>query len=149
MSRHQAALDAQAYLEAHSVQRLLQGMVRELLTSRPADPFAFMTSYIEATEATHRVEEGCLERRESIELLPDWAAMPGRGHKDYPGWSSDGSQPLPELSRHHNVLAAVLLRHPELYEQFKAHGDGLEKSLKRRFQGETRVDLEHFGVENS
>ena len=135
VSRHQAALDAQAYLEQHSVQRVLQGMVRELLTSRPLDPFAFMTSYIQANGSGTEREE----RRESMEL-PDWAAMPGRGHKEYPGFMSDGSQPLPDLSRHHNVLAAVLLKRPELYEQFKA-GDRTRclGPFRARTQGFSRV----------
>lgn len=37
----------------------------------------------------------------------------------YPGFPSDGSQPLPDLSTHFNVLAKVLMEQPELYERLK------------------------------
>ncbi|CAK8993799.1 Creatine kinase, partial [Durusdinium trenchii] len=136
LSRHQAALDAQAYLEAHSVPHVLQGMVHELLSSRPADPYSFMMGYIKAQEvpkapSLHQEEP---QEEDDFDVLPDWSAMPGRGEEEYPGFPSDGSQPLPDLSRHHNVLASVLLARPELYEDLKdvrtASGSSLAQCIK-------------------
>eukprot|EP00913_Durusdinium_trenchii_P031834 g29812.t1 len=109
LSRHQAALDAQAYLEAHSVPHVLQGMVHELLSSRPADPYSFMMGYIKAGDAD---DSGFLQEpqeEDDFDVLPDW-------------------------SRHHNVLASVLLARPELYEDLKdvrtASGSSLAQCIK-------------------
>eukprot|EP00439_Symbiodinium_sp_Y106_P084249 s1629_g25.t1 len=113
VSRHQAAIDAQQYLEAHSVQRVLQGMVHELLSNRPSDPYSFMLGYIQAPNPPSAFCPFALHD------LPNWSAMPGRGDAEYPGFPSDGSQPLPDLSRHHSTLAHVLKEQPMLYEHLK------------------------------
>jgi len=122
VSRHQAAIDAQQYLEAHSVQRVLQGMVHELLSNRPSDPYSFMLGYIQASQANRPtpIPSPFLPARGPDEDdLPNWSAMPGRGDAEYPGFPSDGSQPLPDLSRHHSTLAHVLKEQPMLYEHLK------------------------------
>lgn len=127
VSRHQAAMDAQAYLEAHSVQHVLQGMVHELLTSRPSDPFSFMMGYIQASGSSGDSPPAMQEQRQQRpfedddveEMLPDWSMMAGKGDAEYPGFPSDASQPLPDLSTHFNVLAKVLMEQPELYERLK------------------------------
>ncbi|CAE7225146.1 unnamed protein product [Symbiodinium natans] len=126
VSRHQAAIDAQQYLEAHSVQRVLQGMVHELLSNRPSDPYSFMMGYIQASQANRPMPvpspllPGRGEEDDDVNIdLPDWSSMPGRGDAEYPGFASDGSQPLPVLSRHHSTLARVLAEQPMLYEQLK------------------------------
>ncbi|OLP88024.1 Creatine kinase, flagellar [Symbiodinium microadriaticum] len=122
VSRHQAAIDAQQYLEAHSVQRVLQGMVHELLSNRPSDPYSFMLGYIQASQVNRPTPIPSPfqpARGPDEDDLPNWSAMPGRGDSEYPGFPADGSQPLPDLSRHHSTLAHVLKEQPMLYEHLK------------------------------
>eukprot|EP00440_Ansanella_granifera_P075650 gb/GFBE01082087.1/.p1 GENE.gb/GFBE01082087.1/~~gb/GFBE01082087.1/.p1 ORF type:complete len:1793 (+),score=430.45 gb/GFBE01082087.1/:1-5379(+) len=132
ISRHQAALEAQSYLEAHNVQKILQGMVHELLSSQPADPLSFMTGYIKAHSAHDKlgstmtsinqsavIKPHELEEDDDDDLLPDWAAMPGMGEEEYPGFASNGSQPLPNLKGCHSIMASVLRETSAVYEQLK------------------------------
>eukprot|EP00931_Biecheleriopsis_adriatica_P061262 TRINITY_DN36829_c0_g1_i1.p1 TRINITY_DN36829_c0_g1~~TRINITY_DN36829_c0_g1_i1.p1 ORF type:complete len:1780 (-),score=395.79 TRINITY_DN36829_c0_g1_i1:42-5381(-) len=133
LSRHQAALEAQTYLEAHSVQKVLQGMVHELLTTQPPDPLSFMTKYIEDHRIKGKAEKNVppaavIKPRDSeaesdsddeLEALPNWASLPGLGENEYPGFPGDGSQPLPDLSKHSTILASVLKEEPSCYESSK------------------------------
>eukprot|EP00930_Biecheleria_cincta_P019922 TRINITY_DN1508_c0_g2_i1.p1 TRINITY_DN1508_c0_g2~~TRINITY_DN1508_c0_g2_i1.p1 ORF type:complete len:994 (+),score=202.01 TRINITY_DN1508_c0_g2_i1:64-3045(+) len=129
VSRHQAAMEAQCYLEAHSVQKVLQGMVHELLAKQPADPLPFMATYIQehtspdkmgnpvpaAVVQPHNHEESDDEDDDS----PDWAMRDGMGELEFPGFASDASMQLPDLSKYHNIMASVLREDLSIYERLK------------------------------
>jgi len=92
--------------------------------------------YIQASssESLPSLENQEQQQPEEEDTLPDWSSMAGRGDAEYPGFPSDGSQPLPDLSNHHNVLATVLLQDPDLYEKLKdlrtGHGSSLAQCVK-------------------
>eukprot|EP00434_Breviolum_minutum_P003194 symbB.v1.2.002812.t1/scaffold91.1/size338584/17 len=88
VSRHQAALDAQAYLEAHSVQRVLQGMVRELLTSRPSDPFSFMMGYIQASSSESLPSLENQEQQQPVGKEMEEEVRAGEGDRHQKDWST-------------------------------------------------------------
>lgn len=126
VSRHQAAMEAQCYLEAHSVQKVLQGMVHELLSKQPTDPLLFMASYIQDRTSAEKIGTTPVPAAvvqphsdDEDDELPDWASIDGMGELEFPGFPSDGSMQLPDLSGCHNIMASVLREDPSLYERLK------------------------------
>ena len=59
-----------------------QGMVRELLTSRPSDPFSFMMGYIQAGHRKVERKGGMIGR--DVPPIPRWAPKKGNPFKRTP-----------------------------------------------------------------
>ncbi|KAF4719789.1 Creatine kinase S-type, mitochondrial, partial [Perkinsus olseni] len=141
-TRHQAALNAKKYLDDFQVQQLLQGMVQQLLTDRPADPLTFMAGYIQ--ERNTSSPNGAVEAPKSEPAVPvqkkendavDYSAMPGLGDDEFPGFPhEDCPADMPDLSEHHSVMADVLKANPDVYNNLKEkktpNGVGLAKCIK-------------------
>lgn len=136
--RHQAAMKAKNYLDGHAVQKLLQGMVHNLLEKQPEDPLEFMTTYLQGKRVglPLKQDKPAMTMVEDVQEvpLPDWSSQPGLGNLDTPGFASDGSDPLPNLSKHSNIMAKVLREKPSLYDNLRdvrtLNGVSLAKCIK-------------------
>ncbi|KAF4671673.1 Creatine kinase S-type, mitochondrial, partial [Perkinsus chesapeaki] len=147
-TRHQAALNAKKYLDDFQVQLLLQGMVQQLLTDRPADPLSFMAEYIQKrntssasrtqdepskSEPTAEAPSAAKEATPAEETA--YTSQPGLGDDEFPGFPHDECPgEMPGLSDHHSVMADVLKSNPEIYANLKdkktPNGVGLAKCIK-------------------
>jgi len=128
--RHQAAMEAKNYLDGHAVQKLLQGMVHTLLEKQPKDPLDFMSAYLqEQRQEPLRISNAPCEAP-----LPNWSSQPGLGENEMPGFAIDGSQSLPDLSKHCSLVAEVLQEDAQLYAKLSKtrtpSGSTLAKCIK-------------------
>lgn len=63
-------------------------------------------------------DEHLVKEEEDIPL-PNWAAHPGLGSAEYPGFPSDGSAPLPDISEHQNLAMKLFRENVSLFERLK------------------------------
>mmetsp|Transcript_45098 Transcript_45098/g.104484 ORF Transcript_45098/g.104484 Transcript_45098/m.104484 type:complete len:1736 (+) Transcript_45098:116-5323(+) len=139
ISRHQAALRAKNYLDANSVQGLLQEMVQQLLSKQPEEPLDFMCNFLQEQRARKPVFDKASAKVPPEELSkaphPGFSTSPGLGELDYPGFSPFSCpEVLPAFSSPCTLLGRVLGGEPALYEKFRerrtAGGVSLARCIK-------------------
>lgn len=54
VSRHQSAIKASSYLERHSVAPFLEGMLKDLVSAQPDEPFVFLEEHIRKNKEARR-----------------------------------------------------------------------------------------------
>lgn len=104
-ARQASAKQAKTYLDSHEVQKMLQSMVHHLLEAQPGDPLDFMIDFLKDSQKRSRAMVRAQTKAKTLSMTED----------EPPGFPSDGSQPLPDISRHHSLLAVALSTDPGLY----------------------------------
>jgi creatine kinase len=117
-AKAEIATKAKDYLEKHCLQAALQDMFAQLIEKQPGDPFGYMIDFLEQQRE---------EADERDRAPPDFAAEPGLGDTPYPGFG-DG-QALPDLSKHHSVMAEVLRKDSGLFEKLQNRTTSLGVTL--------------------
>jgi len=125
--RDENTVDAKNYLDKHGVESALQSMIHRLLIKQPEDALAFMCDYLsnqknmrlKSCEKNIDLDVPDSSPTHSESFLPNWAIQPGLGSEEFPGFPSDGSAPLPDISRHENLAMKFLNKNPSTYECLK------------------------------
>lgn len=151
--RQQAAVKAKNYLDEHSVQKLLQGMVHHLLEQQPDDPVHFMTNFLQDHEVRGQqkvVDLGSLKEQQGCPEESVAQPQPLRQSVYDTGFPVDGSRPLPDLSGHHSLAAAVLREQPSLYVRLKdrstASGGTLMHCIKTAIDNQGHPRIKSLGL---
>lgn len=118
---------AKNYLDKHGVESALQNMIRRLLIEQPEDALAFMCNYLsrqnnqrfKSCEKSISFDVPDSSPTHSESFLPNWAAQPGLGSEEFPGFPTDGSSPLPDISRHESLTTKFLNKNPSTYQCLK------------------------------
>jgi len=108
----QVAARAKAYLEKHGVQSVLHEMFAQLLERCPGDPLAFMVDFLEQQR----------EEMEDMDAEPyDYELEPGLGDGPLTGFADgESSEDLPDLAKHHSIMADTLRKDPGLYDRLRS-----------------------------
>eukprot|EP00927_Polykrikos_kofoidii_P083263 TRINITY_DN8487_c3_g1_i1.p1 TRINITY_DN8487_c3_g1~~TRINITY_DN8487_c3_g1_i1.p1 ORF type:complete len:620 (-),score=127.35 TRINITY_DN8487_c3_g1_i1:118-1977(-) len=125
-----AAVAARGYVDIHGVQDILRDMVHRLLDQKPQDAVGFMIGYLQDLPPTTTAPQTVESRKPEVdevtvgigpgELL-DFACIDGLGDHEYPGFSADiCPEKLPDLKRHHNVMATTVRNDPSIYDRLKS-----------------------------
>jgi len=118
--KQQVAKRAKSYFDKNAVEPLMHDLFARLLERLPSDPLSFMIDFLE--QRREEAEDRCSQR--------DFAHEPGLGDAPFPGFA-DGrhSGDLPNLARHHSLLADVLRSDPGIYEGLRFQRTSLDVTL--------------------
>lgn len=120
--KQQIAIKAKNYLEKCNAQVVLHDMFARLLEAQPQDPLTFMIDFLERQREKGEADVWQADR--------DFAAEPGLGPDPYPGFGIGGPPAeLPDLSKHHSLVADMLRANPGLYTGLREERTELGVSL--------------------
>mmetsp|Transcript_43793 Transcript_43793/g.103517 ORF Transcript_43793/g.103517 Transcript_43793/m.103517 type:complete len:959 (-) Transcript_43793:241-3117(-) len=117
LKKEEAAMRMKKYLEKHDVQSIMQDMFAQLVESLPSDPLLFCVDYLEQRrwDADPDHQERCFEEE------------PGLGDTPLPGFMA--GDPLPDLRRHHSLVADALRSDVDLYPRLRSQVTALGVSV--------------------
>mmetsp|Transcript_35680 Transcript_35680/g.65440 ORF Transcript_35680/g.65440 Transcript_35680/m.65440 type:complete len:956 (+) Transcript_35680:44-2911(+) len=108
LKKEEAAERMKKYMEKHDIQATMQDMFAKLVESLPSDPLLFCVDYLE-----QRRWEGDPDHQERC-----FAEEPGLGDYPLPGYMPGDE--LPDLRRHHSLVADALRNDPGLYHRLRS-----------------------------
>mmetsp|Transcript_14983 Transcript_14983/g.35704 ORF Transcript_14983/g.35704 Transcript_14983/m.35704 type:complete len:554 (-) Transcript_14983:107-1768(-) len=107
-SRHQAALNAQKYLDEHNLQTVLQTMVQQILIDKPKEPLEYMVRYLEKLKV-----EGAKPGASPS------GPIPTGGKSSNPALYLDPTLDFPLLETSNTIMAEVLMERQDLYYRYR------------------------------